>query len=103
MIKNPFVSAMLASSYIVLLVCGVYFTSKYTEEVHFEILAPMIVLSMLVLSVATMAYLFFFQPLALLLENKKRESVKHFLTTLATFALITFGLIVTFFLLQITF
>lgn len=102
MIKNPYISALLASSYIVLLVSGVYFTSKYESEVRFEIVLPMIVLSILVLSVATMAYLFFFRPLVLLFENKAKESARHFLTALFSFAGITTALGLVFLLLQVT-
>lgn len=101
MIKSPYISALFASSYIILLVSGVHFTSTYTQEVRYEILLPMIVLSILVLSVATMAYLFFFRPLALLLENKVKESARHFLTALFSFAGITASLGLVFLLFQI--
>lgn len=101
MIKSPYISALLASSYIVLLVSGVYFTSKYESEVRFEIVLPMIVLSILVMSVAIMAYLFFFRPLVLLLENKVKESARHFLTTLFSFAGSTAVLGLIFLLLQV--
>lgn len=101
MVKNPYLSALLASLYIVLLVSSVYVTSKYESEVRFEIVLPMIVLSILVMSVATMAYLFFFRPLVLLLENKVKESARHFLITLLSFAGITVSLGLIFLLLQV--
>ncbi|KKT62266.1 MAG: hypothetical protein UW88_C0001G0123 [Candidatus Collierbacteria bacterium GW2011_GWD2_45_10] len=51
--------------------------------------APIVFLSLLTLSVAVMAFLFFYQPLMLFLEGKKKEAVNLFLKTVGIFATIT--------------
>ena len=54
-----------------------------------NIFMPIGVLALLVLSVAIMAFLFFYQPVLLLLDGKRPEAVKFFLTTVAIFAGLT--------------
>jgi hypothetical protein len=74
MLKNPFVNALLAGGYIV---GGVLVMSKIIEGisgVEDTIIIPMVMLSLLVLSVAVMGGLFFFEPIRLLLENKSYEA-----------------------------
>jgi hypothetical protein len=69
MLKNPFVNALLAGGYIV---GGVLVMSTIIEGisgVEDTIIIPMTMLSLLVLSVAVMGGLFFFEPIRLLLEN----------------------------------
>lgn len=51
--------------------------------------APITVLFVLTLSVAVMAYLFFYQPLMLFIEGKKKEAVNFFVKTVGIFAIIT--------------
>ncbi len=46
-------------------------------------------LSLLVLSVSVMAFLFFYQPVIMLLEGKRQEAVTFFFKTVATFAIAT--------------
>ena len=53
------------------------------------IFAPIAMLSLLVLSVACMSYVFFLQPILLYVEGQTREAVELFTKTLVTFALIT--------------
>lgn len=50
------------------------------------LLAPILMLSLLVLSVAVMAYLFGVVPLTLYLDGKKKEGITFFLHTLVYFA-----------------
>jgi hypothetical protein len=50
------------------------------------VLFPMIMLSLLVLSVSVMAFLFFYQPVVLLLDGKRDEALAFFLRTVGTFA-----------------
>jgi hypothetical protein len=45
-------------------------------------------ISLVVFSAATMAFLFFYRPLVLLLEHRSSEAVAFFLKTLATFGVI---------------
>lgn len=103
MIKNPYIAALLASSYIGILVCSMFYVPKIVGEVYPEILVGVTMLSLLVFSVATMAYLFFFQPAVLFFENKKAESVRYFLTALVSFVGCTVCLLVLFFLLKANF
>ncbi len=51
--------------------------------------APIIFLSVLTLSVAVMAFLFFYQPLQLFIDGKKKEAVDLFVKTVGIFAGIT--------------
>ncbi|NMC99384.1 MAG: hypothetical protein GYA62_06665 [Bacteroidales bacterium] len=52
-------------------------------------LAPITALSLLTLSVAVMAYLFFYQPLQLFIEGRKKEAVNLFIKTVGIFGIIT--------------
>ncbi|OGK67302.1 hypothetical protein A2313_04770 [Candidatus Roizmanbacteria bacterium RIFOXYB2_FULL_41_10] len=51
--------------------------------------APVTFLSVLTLSVTVMAFLFFYQPLQLFIEGKKKEAVNLFVKTVGVFAIIT--------------
>ncbi|MFA5025319.1 MAG: hypothetical protein WC503_02340 [Candidatus Shapirobacteria bacterium] len=50
---------------------------------------PIVFLSLLTLSVAVMAFLFFYQPLMLFIEGKKKDAVSLFVKTVGIFAAIT--------------
>jgi hypothetical protein len=90
MTTNPFYNALFAISYIVCLVTGVNLVATNLEGVIQEtILLPMGALGVLVFSVALMGYLFFFQPLMMILDGKRQEGVKLFLQTAAIFAAAT--------------
>jgi hypothetical protein len=56
-------------------------------------------LSLLVLSVATMSYIFFYQPLLLILKGEQNEAGKLFLKTIGIFAAFTVAAFVVMFLL----
>ena len=51
--------------------------------------APIVFLSVLTLSVAVMAFLFFYQPLQLFIDGKQKEAVNLFVKTVGVFAFIT--------------
>ena len=90
MTKNPIYNALFAISYIVVLVTAVNFTATHLEGVVNEsIFLPMTVLAVLVLSVALMGYLFFYQPVLMLLDGKREEGVQLFLKTVGVFAVAT--------------
>ena len=93
--KNPVINALLAFSYIVGLVFFIGFILQPFEgpEGVESILAPMMMLSLFVLSAATMGYLFLAEPLQLYLDGKKKEGVDFFLRTLMTFAVLVAVLI----------
>ena len=95
--KNPYLNAVLATIYIVALVSVITFASQFTKDTPDTILAPIAMLSLFVLSASVMGYLFVMQPLALYLDGKKAEAVTFFIRTVATFATITFVLLVSAF------
>lgn len=86
MFKKPFFNALLAAAYIVTLVSAMNFASTYLREVPDNAFMPMGMLSLLTLSVALMAYLFFYQPVTMLLDGQREQAVRFFLQTVAYFA-----------------
>lgn len=84
--KNPFLNAVVAALYIVAVVLIINMFSTVLEGTEDTILAPMTMLSLLVLSVAIMGFLFAVEPLRLFLDNKRGEAVTFFLKTVGTFA-----------------
>jgi len=89
MTKNPFVNAFGASAYIILGVSVMNFVTQPIKHKPDTFLAPVVFLSLLTLSVAVMAFLFFYQPLMLFIDGKKKEAVNFFIKTVATFATLT--------------
>ena len=89
MTRNPYINALLAGGYIVLVVLLITYGPAFVREKPDTILAPMAMLSLLVLSAALMAYLFFLQPVLMYVEGKRREAVELFMKTLGAFAVIT--------------
>ncbi len=87
MIKNPYVNAVAAAVYIVLIVNVVNFVSQRQPEGN--LLMPMLALSLLTLSAAIMGYLFLGQPIQSYLDGKKKEALAFFFQTVGTFAVIT--------------
>jgi len=91
MTKNPFYNALAAVAYIVMIVFTMNFIdSKEVNIGMAQFIMPIMILSLLVLSVAVMGYVFCFQPLRLYLDGKKREAVSLFLETLGIFAIFPF-------------
>ncbi len=90
MTKNPFYNALAASGYIVF-VAGIIFTLTKTasDQPDNNFLIPIFMLSLLVLSVTTMSFIFFYQPVFLLLKGEQKTAVNLFLKTLAYFAVFT--------------
>ena len=86
MAKNPFYNALIALAYIVAIVSGLFWAPRILNFQQQSILYPMAALALLVCSVALMAYLFFYQPVILLLDGKRDEAAAFFLRTLGTFA-----------------
>jgi hypothetical protein len=89
MTKNPYLNALFAGLYIVLVVILINYGPVLVRQKPDTILAPIAMLSLLVLSAAFMGYLFFFQPVLIYVEGKKREAVHFFTKTLVVFAVIT--------------
>jgi len=82
--KKPFLFALVAAVYIANIVLVINFTSYMAPKE--TILIPMVMLSLFVLSVAVMGFLFFYEPLRLYMENRKREAVFFFLKMIGIFA-----------------
>ncbi|RJR25757.1 hypothetical protein C4578_00795 [Candidatus Microgenomates bacterium] len=89
MSKNPIINALSASAYIILVVSVMTFVTRPLKNKPDTFAAPIIMLSLLTLSVAVMAYLFFYQPLLLFIEGKKKEAVNLFIKTVGVFGVIT--------------
>ena len=97
MTKNPVVNALGASAYIVLVVAVMNYLSQTHRNTPDTVMAPILFLSMFTLSAAVMALLFFYQPLMLFIDGKKKAAVHLLIRTMAVFAGIT-GLILALFL-----
>ncbi len=89
MTKNPFINAISASAYIILVVTIMTVVTQPLRNKPDTFFAPITMLSVLTLSVAVMAYLFFYQPLQLLINGKKKEALSLFTKTVGIFAAIT--------------
>ena len=97
MSKNPIINALSASVYIILVVSIMTFVTQPLRNKPDTFLAPIIVLFMLTLSVVVMAFLFFYQPLQIFIEGKKKEAVKLFIQTVGIFAVFTVVVLTLFF------
>lgn len=86
---NPFVNAILASGYISAVVVLINYISSLRHDTSDTVLDGLAFISLVVLSVATMGFLFFYRPAILLLDGHREEGIRYFLTTLSTFAVIT--------------
>jgi len=82
--KKPFTYAFAATLYIALIVLVLQNIGEVLPEK--SILAPIVMLSLLVLSAAIMGFLFFSEPIFLFIENKKHEAVVFFGKTVGVFA-----------------
>ncbi|MFA6184757.1 MAG: hypothetical protein WC720_01260 [Candidatus Shapirobacteria bacterium] len=89
MSKNPIINAFSASVYIILVVTIMTFVTKPLQNKPDTFFAPITFLSLLTLSVVVMAFLFFYQPLQLFIEGKKKEAVNLFVKTVGIFAAFT--------------
>lgn len=89
MTKNPFINALSASAYIILVVTIMNFASQILRNKPDTAFGPVALLSLLTLSVTVMAYLFFYQPLQLFIERKKKQGLNLFIQTVGIFGVIT--------------
>jgi|SRR3989344_5018497 len=84
--KKPFLHALVAALYIVVIVFVVNFVTSLLQSESETIIIPMIMLSLFVLSAAVMGFLFLSEPLYLLMENKKKEAITFFVKVVGIFA-----------------
>lgn len=89
MSKNPIINALGAAGYIAIIVAVFTFISQTQRNKPDTVLAPAIVMSLLTLSAAVMAYIFFYQPLQLFIEGKKKKATDLFIQTVGVFAIFT--------------
>ena len=98
MTKNPIVNALSASVYIVLIVCLMTFGMQPLRNKPDTFFSPIVFLSVFTLSAAVMTYLFFYQPVILLIDGKKKDAVNLFVKTVGVFGMITILAVVLLFL-----
>ncbi|MBP6866218.1 MAG: hypothetical protein KBC12_01590 [Candidatus Pacebacteria bacterium] len=88
--KKPFLFALCAAVYIVFIVSAINYVGSLPVfqgvEGQDNLLMPMTMLALLVLSVALMGFLFLSQPILLYIEGDKKGAVNFFLKTLGSFA-----------------
>jgi hypothetical protein len=89
MSKNPFINALCAAGYIFFVVSVMTLVTSPLRNKPDTIFAPITVLFILTLSVTVMAYIFFYQPVMLFIEGKKKEAVNLFGKTVGIFAIFT--------------
>ena len=97
MTMHPLKNAALATSYIVLIVFFIQ-SMELLDVGKGNILIPMIMLSLLVLSVAIMGLLFAYEPLRLYFENQKKEALLFLVKTIGYFACFVVAFIAILFL-----
>jgi hypothetical protein len=97
MTKNPLINALSASAYIALIVGLMNLITQTLGNKPDSAFAPVVFLSVLTLSVTVMAFLFFYMPLQLFIEGKKKEAVNLFVKTVGIFAIITATVLVLLF------
>jgi len=97
MSKNPIINALSASAYIIAGVTVMTYVTQPLKNKPDTFFAPIVFLSLLTLSVAVMAFLFFYQPLLLFIEGKKKMAVNLFIKTIGIFATITVVLLILLF------
>lgn len=84
--KKPFLHALAAALYIVVIVLVVQFFGFALKDQKDTVIIPMTMLSLFVLSAAVMGYLFLSEPLYLLVENRKKEAAAFFTKVVGFFA-----------------
>ena len=86
---NPFINALVAAAYIGLVVLFMHYIQSLRHDTPDTLLDGLGVICLFVFSAAVMAFLFFYQPLLKLIENKRAEAVSYFLKTLGLFGVVT--------------
>lgn len=89
MLRNPIINALGASAYIILVASIFRLISKTQGDKPDTFFAPVGFLSLLTLSVTVMAFIFFYQPLQLYIEGKKKEALNLFIKTVGIFGVVT--------------
>lgn len=86
---NPFVNAALAAAYVWSVVLLMSHIASLHRDTPDNAVGTAAALSLLVLSASVMAFLFFYRPVTLLLEGKRKEAVSFFILTVLAFGAMT--------------
>ena len=89
MSKKPIVNALGAVIYIVSIVSVMHLITTTLRDKPDTFFAPAVFLSLVTLSASVMAYLFFYQPIQLLIDGKRQQAVALFVQTIGVFGLMT--------------
>lgn len=102
MSQNPFINALVAAGYISILATLIFNSPKLITDSELGMMAPILFLSLFVISAALMGYLFVYQPIRYLIEGKQAEATRLFLLTIASFAGIILTAIIAWLLLSVS-
>ncbi len=91
---NPLINAVFAVLYIGTVVLFMHYIESLRHNTPDTFLDGIGAISLFVFSAAIMAFLFFYQPIVRLIENKKTEAVSYFLKTLGIFGFVTLVILV---------
>lgn len=83
--KKSYLNAVYAIIYIIGIVA--IMSSKIIQGN--SVVTEILILALLVLSVATMGYLFVGNPVLIYLDGKKKEAIKYFFETITSFGIMT--------------
>lgn len=86
--KKPLIKALSAELYIIGIVLFIQY-GLASRDVPENVFVPIMMLSLFVLSVAVMGYLFFAEPLQLYLSGQRKPAISFFIKTVSAFAGIT--------------
>lgn len=92
--NKPYIKALGAAAYIVLITSVMRFITDHLSAKPDTAFAPMLFLSLFVVSAAVMAWLFFYEPVKLLTENKRGEAVSYFGKTLGIFVVFAVAMLI---------
>lgn len=90
MTKKPFLNALAATAYIIAISSFLFYVPKRMVEEADSVLAPIMMLSLLVLSAAVMGFLFLAAPFQLYLAGERARAFQFFGKTIGWFAGLTF-------------
>lgn len=90
---HPSLNAAAAITYILIVALFMRFIESVRHDTPDTFVDAMGILSLLVCSAAVMGFLFFYQPIRLLIEKQPKEAVTYFLKTLGIFSIITIDIL----------
>jgi hypothetical protein len=96
MTKNPIYNALAALAYIVAVSLFMFYGTQNLPKED-TVVAPIAALSLFTLSAAVMAYIFFYNPVLLFLEGKKKDALDLFLKTVGVFGAVTVTILTIYF------